>query len=243
LRERLEEQVRDLYRVLPAVKVPVIVADDSKLQRLRLRPEERFLLNRLSAQMDVGSLIMISSMNERETLKDAQEIVCTPASSLYDEPAPGGAAMLIERILCYRFSPSRRGSVARGGYARARARRGADAHVRLSNRRGYVLDFVYTEAPERVAQVIEAAEREPRAWDQRRKARSGEGTPEQVVTRLAGQRDPARRREARSGRHGHARSLRLTHFLHRLGAERVIRGGACSVIHRKLPGAIAAPAR
>lgn len=69
LKEALEEQIRDLYNLLPPVKVPVLSATDERLGRLRLRPEERFLLDRLAAHMDIGSLIMVSSLSERETLK------------------------------------------------------------------------------------------------------------------------------------------------------------------------------
>ncbi len=75
LKETLEEQIKDLYATLPPLKVPVLVADEHRLSRLRLRPEERFLLNRLSAQMDVGSLIMVSSLNERETLKTLKKLL------------------------------------------------------------------------------------------------------------------------------------------------------------------------
>jgi hypothetical protein len=75
LKETLEEQIRDLYAALPPLKVPCLVADEGRLSRLRLRPEERFLLNRLSAQMDIGSLIMVSSLNERETLKTLKKLL------------------------------------------------------------------------------------------------------------------------------------------------------------------------
>lgn len=75
LREIFEDQIRDLYAALPPLKVPVLVADEHRVGRLRLRPEERFLLNRLSAQMDVGSLIMVSSLNERETLKTLKKLL------------------------------------------------------------------------------------------------------------------------------------------------------------------------
>ena len=69
LREALEEQIKDLYNQFPPVKVPVVVADAERLSRLRLRSEERFLLDRLAAKMDIGSLIMVSSLSERDTLK------------------------------------------------------------------------------------------------------------------------------------------------------------------------------
>ena len=69
LKDALEEQIRDLYNLLPPVKVPVLVASEERLSRLRLRSEERFLIDRLAAHMDIGSLIMVSSLNERETLK------------------------------------------------------------------------------------------------------------------------------------------------------------------------------
>jgi len=69
LKETVEEQLKDLYTALPPLKVPVLIADEQRIRGLKLRPEERFLLNRLSAHMDVGSLIMVSSMNERDTLK------------------------------------------------------------------------------------------------------------------------------------------------------------------------------
>ncbi len=75
LKETLEEQIKDLYANLPPLKVPVLVADEQRLSRIRLRPEERFLLNRLSAQMDIGSLIMVSSVNERETLKTLRKLL------------------------------------------------------------------------------------------------------------------------------------------------------------------------
>ena len=69
LKATLEEQLRHLYRVLPPVKIPKILVEEERLRRLRLRPDERFLMDRLSAGMDIGSLIMVSSMSERETLK------------------------------------------------------------------------------------------------------------------------------------------------------------------------------
>jgi uncharacterized protein YjiS (DUF1127 family) len=75
LRETLEEQLRDLYEVLPPVKVPVVVADEVRVGRLRLRPEERFVVDRLAAHMDIGSLIMVSSMSERETLKTLRRLL------------------------------------------------------------------------------------------------------------------------------------------------------------------------
>jgi hypothetical protein len=75
LKETLEEQIKDLYAALPPLKVPVLVADEARLGRLKLRPEERFLLNRLAAHMDVGSLIMVSSLNERETLKTLKKLL------------------------------------------------------------------------------------------------------------------------------------------------------------------------
>lgn len=75
LRETLEEQLRLLYTILPPVKVPVVAVDETRLSRLRLRPEERFLLDRLSAKMDIGSLIMVSSLSERETLKTLRKFL------------------------------------------------------------------------------------------------------------------------------------------------------------------------
>jgi len=75
LGEAVHEQVQELYRLLPPVRVPVLVADDERVRKLRLRPDERFLLNRLSARMDIGSLIMISSINERETLKTLRRLL------------------------------------------------------------------------------------------------------------------------------------------------------------------------
>ncbi len=75
LKETLEEQIKDLYAALPPLKVPVLVADEARLSRLKLRPEERFLMNRLAAHMDVGSLIMVSSLNERDTLKTLKKLL------------------------------------------------------------------------------------------------------------------------------------------------------------------------
>jgi tetratricopeptide (TPR) repeat protein len=75
LREALEEQSRALYLALPPHRVPVVVATEDRVRRLRLRPEERFLLDRLSAHMDVGSLVMVSSMSERDTLKTLRKLL------------------------------------------------------------------------------------------------------------------------------------------------------------------------
>jgi tetratricopeptide (TPR) repeat protein len=75
LRECLEGQIQELYTALPPVKVPALVVDEARLSRLRLRSEERFLVDRLGAGMDVGSLIMISSMSERETLKTLRRLM------------------------------------------------------------------------------------------------------------------------------------------------------------------------
>jgi hypothetical protein len=74
LKETLEEQIKELYTALPPLKVPVVV-DEARLRRMSLRPEERFVIDRLSAHMDVGSLIMVSSLNERETLKMLRKLV------------------------------------------------------------------------------------------------------------------------------------------------------------------------
>lgn len=75
LRETLEEQLKHLYTMLPPLKVPVLVADEERIRRLKLRPDERFLIDRLSAHMDISSLIMVSSMNERDTLKTLRRLV------------------------------------------------------------------------------------------------------------------------------------------------------------------------
>jgi hypothetical protein len=75
LKETLGEQLRELYQVLPPVRVPTLIVGEERLSRLRLRSEERFLVDRLSAQMDVGSLIMVSSMSERETLKTLRRLL------------------------------------------------------------------------------------------------------------------------------------------------------------------------
>ena len=82
LRDVLAEQIQDLYLTLPPVKVPRVVADDKRLSRLRLRPEEHFLLDRLKARMDIGSLIMVSSMSERETLKTLKKLIHSGIISL-----------------------------------------------------------------------------------------------------------------------------------------------------------------
>jgi hypothetical protein len=74
LKDTLEEQINDLYAALPPLKVPTVV-DEARLHRMSLRPEERFLIDRLGANMDVGSLIMVSSLNERETLKMLRKLV------------------------------------------------------------------------------------------------------------------------------------------------------------------------
>ena len=75
LRDALHEQVQHLYRALPPVRVPAVVVDEDRIRQLRLRPEERFLLNRLSAHMDIGSLVMVSSMSERDTLKTLRRLL------------------------------------------------------------------------------------------------------------------------------------------------------------------------
>ncbi len=75
LKEVLEEQIRDLYTTLPPLKVPTLIADETRIRSLRLRPDERFLLHRLSAHMDVGSLVMVSSLSERETLKMLKKLL------------------------------------------------------------------------------------------------------------------------------------------------------------------------
>ncbi len=75
LRECLEGQIRELYQALPPVKIPYLIVDELRLSRLRLRSEERFLVDRLEAGMDIGSLIMISSMSERETLKTLKKLL------------------------------------------------------------------------------------------------------------------------------------------------------------------------
>lgn len=75
LKEALEEQIRYLYETLPPHKVPRLVVAEERLQRMKLRPDERFVVDRLAAQMDIGSLIMVSSLNERETLKLLRRLV------------------------------------------------------------------------------------------------------------------------------------------------------------------------
>ena len=74
LKDAFEEQIKELYMALPPLKVPVVV-DETRLRRMSLRPEERFVVDRLSAHMDIGSLIMVSPLNERETLKMLRKLV------------------------------------------------------------------------------------------------------------------------------------------------------------------------
>ena len=69
LREMLQEQIQDLYRTFKPVQIPRVVADAERVRQIKLKPEERHLLERLSAGLDVGTLVMMSSMTERETLK------------------------------------------------------------------------------------------------------------------------------------------------------------------------------
>lgn len=75
LQETIADQIRALYRLFPPVRVPVLVADEMKVRNLSLRPGERFLMDRLSAEMDVGALVMISSMSERDTLKTLRKLL------------------------------------------------------------------------------------------------------------------------------------------------------------------------
>ncbi|MEK7706144.1 MAG: hypothetical protein AAB426_14380, partial [Myxococcota bacterium] len=75
LREVVEEQLKALYQAIPPHKVPMVVVDEERLRRLRLRPEERFLVDRLAAHMDVGSLVMVSSMSESDTLKTLRKLL------------------------------------------------------------------------------------------------------------------------------------------------------------------------
>ena len=75
LRDAIQAQLEDLYRSLPPVRMPVLVAEEERLRGLRLRPEERFLVQRLAAKMDIGSLVMVSSMGERDTLKTLRKLL------------------------------------------------------------------------------------------------------------------------------------------------------------------------
>ena len=75
LRSALEEQLRALYASIPPFKVPRLAADPRTLQSMHLSSGERFLLERLNANMDVGSLIMVSSLNERDTLKCLRKLI------------------------------------------------------------------------------------------------------------------------------------------------------------------------
>ncbi len=74
LKEALEDQLKDLYAILPPLKVPQVV-DEARLRRMTLKAEERFVVDRLGANMDVGSLIMVSSLNERDTLKMLRKLM------------------------------------------------------------------------------------------------------------------------------------------------------------------------
>lgn len=80
MREALDEQIYDFYSQLPPVKVTVLVAFDERMAKLRLHPAERFLLDRLGASIVLGSLVMMSSLNERDTLKVLRKF-CIPTLS------------------------------------------------------------------------------------------------------------------------------------------------------------------
>jgi hypothetical protein len=75
LKEALEEQTREHYHTLPPHEVPRVIATEERMRCLKLRPDERFVIDRLAARMDIGSLIMVSSLNERETLKFLRRLV------------------------------------------------------------------------------------------------------------------------------------------------------------------------
>lgn len=73
--ETLAEQVQELYQSLPPVREARVVADAERLASMRLSPEERFLLQRIGSGVDVGSLVMMSAVNERDTLRSLQKFL------------------------------------------------------------------------------------------------------------------------------------------------------------------------
>lgn len=75
LQEISQEQLQELYALLPPLKTPVLVATEERLHALQLRGADRFLIERIAARMDIGSLVMVSSMNERETLKTLRRLL------------------------------------------------------------------------------------------------------------------------------------------------------------------------
>lgn len=88
MREALDEQIRDLYSQLPPVEVPVLINSNKLMAKLRLRPDERFLLDRLGTRMDTDSLVMLSSLNERDRLKVLRKFLHFNINERFPVPYP-----------------------------------------------------------------------------------------------------------------------------------------------------------
>ncbi|MCK5690696.1 DUF4388 domain-containing protein [Myxococcota bacterium] len=74
LGEATARQLADLYQNMPPIRIPII-SDKERLRSMPLKPDERYLLDRFGPSMDIGGLIMLSPMSERETLKTLKRLL------------------------------------------------------------------------------------------------------------------------------------------------------------------------
>lgn len=64
-----DEQIAELYQIMPPIAVPKLTVPRDQLRDYHVSNEELFLASRINGEWDVGSLVMVSPLSELATLK------------------------------------------------------------------------------------------------------------------------------------------------------------------------------
>ncbi len=68
-RRTRDDQITELYQIMPPISVPRLTVPREQLRDFHISHEELFLATRVNGEWDIGSLVMVSPLTELATLK------------------------------------------------------------------------------------------------------------------------------------------------------------------------------
>jgi hypothetical protein len=84
LRRARDEQLAELYQLLPPFKVPSLTVARERLDRLPLSPRERHIAERINGRWDIGALSVVTPVGELETMRALKKLIHLGAVRLSD---------------------------------------------------------------------------------------------------------------------------------------------------------------
>jgi hypothetical protein len=79
-----DEQLAELYQLLPPFKVPSLTVARERLDKLPLSPRERHIAERVNGRWDIGALAVVTPVGELETMRALKKLIHLGAVRLND---------------------------------------------------------------------------------------------------------------------------------------------------------------